>query len=180
MNRSSFRESFMIETRLEAPADHAAIRDVLRTAFPDDCEARLVDLLRERQKVLISLVAATDGRVVGNIVFSPIAIEKAPAGFRGVGLAPVAVLPEHQNRGIGSQLIREGLTQCKQHGYDAVVVLGHPNYYPRFGFQIASAHGLTNEYGADEAFMVLELRDGVLGKIRGVVRYTPEFREVDC
>jgi len=170
----------MPNIRVEGTADHAAIRHVLRAAFPDETESRLVDLLRERQKLSISLVAVVGRDVAGTIVFSPIMIEKAPQGFRGLGLAPVAVLPEYQNRGIGSQLIREGIAQCRRDGYDAVVVLGHPNFYPRFGFQTASAHGLTNEYGADDAFMVLELREGVLGQIKGVVRYASEFGEVNC
>jgi putative acetyltransferase len=95
-------------------------------------------------------------------------------------LAPVAVHRDFQNRGIGSTLIREGLERCKQSGYDAVVVLGHMHYYPRFGFRTASAYGLGNEYGVDDAFMILGLKDGILDRINGLVRYAPEFREVAC
>jgi putative acetyltransferase len=169
-----------IKIREEKSADQAAVRDVLKSAFPSDAEARLVDLLRQRQKASIALVAAVDRKIVGHLLFSPVRITNAPQGFRGLGLAPVAVHRDFQNRGIGSKLIREGLERCKQGGYDAVVVLGHPNYYPRFGFQVASAYGLGNEYGVDDAFMVLELKDGILDTINGLVCYAPEFREADC
>lgn len=172
--------SSMIEIRSETAADHDAIKRVLRSAFADDTESRLVDLLRERQKCAISLVATADAYVVGHVLFSTITIDQSPEGFRGLGLAPVSVIREYQRRGIGSALILEGLKRAKHDGYDAVVVLGHPHYYRRFGFQIASASGLANEYGADDAFMVLEQRGGVLARLKGVVRYAPEFREVGC
>jgi putative acetyltransferase len=96
-----------------------------------------------------------------------------------VGLAPMAVLPERQRRGIGTRLVEAGLAQCRNIGYDGVVVLGHPTYYPRFGFVPASRFGLSGEYEApDEAFMVLALRPGVIGKSQGIVRYQPEFHGV--
>jgi putative acetyltransferase len=91
------------------------------------------------------------------------------------GLAPVAVLPEHQGRGIGSRLVRDGLEACRGAGYGAAVVLGEPGYYSRFGFERASAKGLGNEYGADEHFMAVELADGALGGAGGTVRYRKEF-----
>jgi putative acetyltransferase len=169
-----------IEIREENSTDQDAIRDVLRSAFPRDAEARLVDLLRQRQLASIALVAAADNRIVGHILFSPVTVANTPPRFRGLGLAPVAVHRDFQNRGIGSTLIREGLDRCKQGSYAAVVVLGHPGYYPRFGFRTASAYGLVNEYGVDDAFMVVGLEDGILNKISGLVRYAPEFREVDC
>ena len=92
-------------------------------------------------------------------------------------LAPVAVLPDYQNRGIGSRLIREGLAACERGGCGFVVLLGEPAFYRRFGFDRADRCGLGNEYGADEAFMVLELKGGALSGRNGVVRYGPEFRE---
>lgn len=95
-------------------------------------------------------------------------------------MAPVAVHQEFQNTGIGSKLICEGLQRCREGGYDAVVVLGHPNYYPRFGFRMASDFGLENEYGAGEAFMVVGLKEGILEKVNGLVQYASEFREVGC
>jgi putative acetyltransferase len=170
-----------IEIREEEAADHDAVRDVLKSAFsPRDSEARLVDLLRQRQKAPIALVAVADKRVVGQIVFSPVTVADGPRQFRALGLASVAVHRDWQNRGIGSTVIREGLNRCKLGGYDAVVVLGHPNYYTRFGFRVASAFGLENEYGARDAFMILGLKAGILDKINGLVRYAPEFREADC
>jgi len=170
----------MIETRSERPEDVAAIRHVHEQAFGGPGEARLVELLREADKAAVSLVAVSDGQVVGHILFSPVTIDPEQAGFNGVGLAPVGVLPEFQNRGIGSNLIRAGLEACKRAGHDVVVVLGHTHYYPRFGFSQASAYGLGNEYNADEHFMALELREGALAQARGVVKYQPEFNETGC
>ncbi len=95
-----------------------------------------------------------------------------------MALAPVGVLPEYQNRGIGSRLIRAGLETCGEAGYDAVVLLGEPGYYSRFGFERASDYGLGNEYGVDEPFMVAPLKSGALDGASGTVRYQPEFREV--
>jgi putative acetyltransferase len=147
------------------------------SAFPTDAEARLVDLLRGSGQARVSLVAEVDGTVVGHVVFSPVSVGGAQSG--GLGLAPVAVVPAHQRRGVGSALIGEGLAVCRREGYPFVVLLGHPGYYPRFGFRRASELGLTNEYKADEAFMVLELRPGSLPREGGLVRYGPEFREFD-
>jgi putative acetyltransferase len=169
-----------IDIRSECDADHAAIRAVVTKAFSSGVEARLVDLLRQRKKAPISLVANLGDRIVGHALFSPITIESAPEAFRGLGLAPVAVLPDFQRRGIGSRLIREGLERCREGGYDAVVVLGHPAYYPRFGFRTAGHFGLGNEYNAADAFMVLGLKAGITDQIRGLVRYAPEFQELGC
>jgi putative acetyltransferase len=170
----------MVEIRKEEPDDQAAIREVHLQAFGNDEAANLVDLLRNRKKAPISLVAISDQRVVGHVMFSPISISEAPEGFRGIGLAPLAVLPEFQNRGVGSQLTQAGLEWCRQGSYDAVVVLGHTNYYPRFGFSRGKDYGLDNEYGAGDAFMAMELKPGALHGIRGLVQYAPEFRETGC
>ena len=97
-----------------------------------------------------------------------------------MGLGPVGVLPAFQGMGIGSRLIRQGLEDCQSVGYDAVVVLGHPNYYPRFGFRPASSFHLDNEYNADEAFMVMELKPGALTGVSGLVKYALEFRAAGC
>jgi putative acetyltransferase len=170
----------MVEIRKEEPDDRVAIREVNVQAFGNDEAANLVDLLRNRKKALISLVAISDQRVVGHIMFSPISISEAPEDFRGIGLAPLAVLPEFQNRGVGSQLTQAGLKWCRQGSYDAVVVLGHTSYYPRFGFARAKDYGLDNEYGAGDAFMVMELKPGALHGVHGLVQYAPEFREAGC
>jgi putative acetyltransferase len=170
----------MTEIRKERKEDLNAIRYVNKQAFETSSEANLVDLLRAANKATISLVAIVEGRIVGHILFSPVNIASAPEGVRGLGLGPMAVLPEFQEQGIGSSLIREGLKECQQAGYDIVVVLGHLDYYPRFGFSRASAYGLENEYDADEHFMALELRNGALAEVGGLVTYQPEFKEMGC
>jgi putative acetyltransferase len=166
-----------VSIRPEALTDAAAIRRVLEAAFPTAAEARLVDLLRASGRLRISLVAERNGELVGHIGFSPVQVDGEAAGETGIGLAPLAVLPYDQRQGIGSRLIREGLEACARAGYGFVVVLGSPEYYPRFGFTRADRRGLGNEYGADEEFMVLELRGGRLPANGGLVRYGPEFAE---
>ena len=170
----------LIEIRPETPDDIPAIREVNKRAFGAPAEAHLVDRLRAADKAVVSLVAERDGRVVGHILFSPVSVTNAPPALRAVGLAPMSVLPEFQQMGIGSGLVRDGLSACQQAGYDIVVVLGHINYYPRFGFSRARDHGLENEYQAEDGFMVLELKEGVLQTIGGLVRFAPEFRESGC
>jgi putative acetyltransferase len=124
----------------------------------------------------VALVAEVEGRVVGQILFSPVTVEPPPEGLRVMGLAPLAVLPEFQRRGIGSQLVRAGLEACRSLAFDFVVVLGHPAYYPRFGFVPACSRGLGCEYPVpEEVFQVLELRPSSLAGVKGVVRYRPEF-----
>jgi putative acetyltransferase len=164
--------------RPETAADRADIRALNERAFEGPVEAKLVDLLRAAGKARVSLVAILDDRVVGHILFSSVTIDEAPAGLRAAGLAPMSVLPEFQNRGIGSQLVREGLVACRELGFDLIVVLGHIHYYPRFGFQKASDHGLTSEYDAGDAFMVLPLKDGALEGVRGLAQYAKEFGDV--
>ena len=171
----------MVEIRPEIREDIPFIRYVHEQAFhPSLNEARLVDLLREGNKTSISLVALADNQIVGHILFSPITFVPDQPTIHGLGLAPIGVLPAFQKKGIGGQLIREGLHACKQSGYDLVVVLGSPKYYPRFGFLRAKDYQLDNEYGASEAFMVMELQSGILGTIHGLVKYEPEFKEADC
>lgn len=163
--------------RDEIPADAGAIRQIHLEAFGGDIEAGIVDLLRERGKSIISLVTCLNGEVVGHVAFSPVIVAEAPSGFRAVGLGPVGVRPKSQARGLGSALIRVGLRRCQDDGYDAVVVLGGPSYYGRFGFLPAHTFGLENEWGVRDEFMVLKFRDGALNQVRGLVRYAPEFRQ---
>ena len=130
--------------------DEEAIYAIHLAAFPTDAEARLVDRLRANGHSSISLVAELDRKVVGHVLFSPVT-----AGLsQGLGLAPLAVLPSYRRQGIGSALVREGLTLCKNQACEFVVVLGDPSYYLRFGFQPSSQFGMQNEFGKGDSFMV--------------------------
>jgi putative acetyltransferase len=173
-----------INIRNEEAKDIAQVREVLCAAFPTDVESRLVDALRANGKAIISLVAAQNEQVLGHIMFSPVAITPSnavtppggatpPSEAKGIGLAPVVVHPDVQSQGVGSGLIREGLRLCKELGYDYCVVLGDPNYYQRFGFEKASQFGMQNEYGADDAFMLIRFSKGDM--VQGLVKYVPEF-----
>lgn len=163
--------------RHETPADILAIRAVNQAAFETGAEAALVDALRENAKFTLSLVAAIEGEVVGHILFTDIEMEPGGVEPRILGLAPMAVLPAWQGQGIGSALVRRGLEDCLELGYRGIVVLGHPAFYPRFGFTPASQHGITCIYDApDEAFMALALGDGNLPM--GLALYQPEFAKV--
>ncbi|MCI0691175.1 N-acetyltransferase [candidate division KSB1 bacterium] len=168
----------MVTIRPEQPKDLAGVRHVNERAFGRPNEADLVDALRAHSKAMLSLVAVQDNKIVGHILFSPMTIESEGKSFSAIGLGPMAVLPEYQRTGIGSALIDQGLEQCREAGHACVVVLGHPEYYPRFGFVPASKYGIKCEYNApDEAFMVIELRKGALRGRSGTVKYQHEFNE---
>jgi len=168
----------MIEIRKETEADHADVFRVNELAFGSDGEPRLVEKLRARPH--ISLVAVDNGKTIGHIFFSGIFIEDPDGNMSDTtGLAPMAVLPKYQNQGIGSRLVREGLKACEDEGHAAVFVLGHKDYYPRFGFEIARNKGFTCQFEApDEYFMVLELTPGALAGKSGKIVYPPEFSEL--
>ena len=157
--------------REEQAKDVEQVRLLLQAAFSTDSESRLVDALRTNGKAVISLVAVCADEILGYILFSPVTTSP-PGQANGIGLAPVAVLPGVQSKGIGSQLILTGLKLCQNLEYDYCVVLGSPEYYHRFGFETASEYGLDNEYGAGEEFMVLYFTDR---DVAGLVRYAPEF-----
>jgi len=166
----------MIEVaiRPEHTGDIIAVRQVNERAFGGPAERDLVDALRGSAGSL-SLVATTGGRVIGQIMFTPVTLDEA-ADVRVAGLAPMAVLPEHQRAGVGAHLIRAGLAACREQGYAAVVVVGHPTYYPRFGFVPAHAYGLQCEFPVPpEAFMVAVLDAEVVPHLTGIARYRPEF-----
>jgi putative acetyltransferase len=168
-----------LRIRVETAQDTAAVWAVERAAFDRPDEADLVGRLRASARPHVSLVAAMDQRIVGHIFFSPVTIAGAPPDLLSMGLAPLAVEPERQRTGIGSALVRAGLDACRALGARAVVVLGHAQYYPRFGFAPAVRFGLRSEYEVpDEAFMALELVPGALSGVRGLVRYAPAFAEL--
>jgi len=168
----------MMTIREEQSDDVAAIRRVILEAFDGPAEADLVDKLRANGKFALSLVAELDGQVVGHILFTEVAIEDAELCPRALGLAPLAVLSQFQRRGVGSALMRRSLERCREMGHDAIVVVGHAEYYPKFGFLPASRYGLRCEYDVPEdVFMALELRAGALQGIEGLVRYQREFGE---
>jgi len=166
-----------VSIRPEEPADVDAIQSVNEAAFGRPDEARLVALLRARGGILLSLVAVVDGRVVGHLLFTPVSIGPGPDGPRGAGLGPMAVRPECQRRGVGSKLIVDGTRRLRERGCPFVVVLGHPEYYPRLGFEVASRHGLRCQWEVpDTAFMVLPLQPSP--PMPGVVMYRDEFSTV--
>ena len=163
-----------VSIRRETARDYAGVREANEEAFGTPLEAGLVDALRASAGA-ISLVAAIEDRVIGHILFTQVTIE-SPVHVSVAGLAPMSVRPGYQHQGVGGQLVRAGLMECRQQGYVAVVVVGHPGYYPRFGFVSAQAKGLTCEFPVPpEVFMVAELRAGSLDGLSGVVRYRPEF-----
>lgn len=166
----------MIGIRSETSSDVAAIRRVHAEAFGQPDEADLVDALRAAGALRISLVAAEEGVVVGHVAFSPVVMRAGVSTINALGLAPMAVLPGWQRRGIGSRLVRAGLTACGATPYGLVFVLGAPWFYGRFGFKPAEFLGITWEHGGPPgAFMIQALRRGALRGLRGVVAYRPEF-----
>jgi putative acetyltransferase len=201
--RSTHSLSLII--RAELPEDLAAIREVNRRAFNQDQEANLVDALRSNGAALLSLVAILDGQVVGHIMYSPATIgtdsRSEPTRVRvsnaagtgegvtgegvtgaevtGAALAPMAVLPEHQRHGIGSKLIEAGTQKLRDSGHPFIIVLGHPDYYPRFGFIPANTLGITCEWDVpSEAFMILILDQSKTQTLSGLAKYRPEFATV--
>jgi putative acetyltransferase len=168
----------MIAIRRERAEDAAEVRHVNERAFAQPAEADLVEKLRQACTDALSLVAV-DGGVVGHILFTPVVVESAGRQVLGMGLAPLAVLPDRQRQGIGSQLVRRGLDILRERGCPFVVVVGHPEYYPRFGFERASTRGLASQWEGmrDAAFMALALDVPAMAGVSGVARYREEFNE---
>jgi putative acetyltransferase len=164
-----------INIRKETASDTVAIYSINATAFETDVEARLVDLLREQAQPHLSLVAEIDNEVVGHIKFSPAAIDDYP-DLKLMGMGPMAVQPKNQNKGVGSALVQAGLDACRKMGMDGVVVLGHPEYYPRFGFLPAHSVGITcSYYVPPDVFMAVEIRVGAFAGKSGTVKYHTAF-----
>ena len=170
-------EPMGVTIRSERVEDLPGIREVNVAAFDTALEADLVDALRERARPLVSLVALAGTEIVGHILFSPVTLLSHP-DMSVMGLAPMAVSPALQRQGIGSALVRAGLEECRLQGAVAVVLIGHADYYPRFGCVPASTFGLTSEYEVpDEAFMALELVPGALQQRAGTIRYHQAFSD---
>ncbi len=169
----------MLNIRPETPDDITGIRRVNEAAFGRPNEAQLVEALRDAAATILSLVAEEEGHILGHILFSPVVVGEGEDGVTAAALGPMAVLPEYQNQGIGGLLVRHGLDTLHQLGHDVVIVLGHPNFYPRFGFRPAPPLGIHYSQPLPEGvFMVAELRPDALRSIRGVVHFHPAFEGV--
>ena len=165
--------------RPEQEADRQQIRIINTSAFETDAEANLVDALRQCDIPLISLVAEEGNQLIGHILFSPVSLAESAHTPAITGLAPMAVLPAWQGKGVGSRLVKEGLKYCVEAGYVAVVVLGYPDYYPRFGFVPASRFNIKSEYEVpEEVFMLKDLKQSALTGVKGVIRYHEAFNQV--
>lgn len=160
----------MIQIRKEQREDIDAIRFVNEKAFDRPQEANIIDRLRQSCSSLLSLVAVLEGRVIGHILFSPAAIESNGHVTQGMGLAPLAVLPEHQRQGVSSQLVQEGLNVIGKSSNPFVIVVGYPGYYCRFGFEPASKYGIRSQWEniPDEAFMILILDKSIAHGLSGL------------
>jgi putative acetyltransferase len=168
----------MVKMRKEQPQDIPLIHQVNKRAFGQVLEADLVDRLRRNCNDLLSLVAVVGNEIVGHILFSPVTVEGEETTAEGMALAPMAVLPEYQRQGIGSKLVRTGILRLTSSGCGFVIVLGHADYYPLFGFEPASRYGVRSEWEVpDDSFMILVLNESVMQGISGVARYRPEFAE---
>lgn len=164
-----------MEIRKERPEDIPAIRDVNDRAFGQQQEGNIIDALRSNGAALLSLVATVNGRVVGHVLYSPASIGEVV----GTALGPMAVLPEHQRQGIGSKLVETGNQKLKDADCPFVIVLGHANFYPRFGFRPASTNGVKCEWDVpDEVFMLLALDEQKMQGVSGLAKYRDEFSTI--
>jgi putative acetyltransferase len=158
----------------ETPADREGIFETVRLAFGRDDEAKLVDRLRAAGLCVVAMVAREEGQAVGYALFSRLPLFSAQGRMDALALAPVAVRPEAQKRGLGGALIRDGIALCRRTGETAVLVLGHEEYYPRFGFSPELAKNLRAPFSGP-AWMALELRPGALAGLEAEVRYPVEW-----
>jgi putative acetyltransferase len=164
--------------RAENQADYPAVYSVNSSAFETQAEANLVETLRKEAFPYISLVAEEQGEVVGHILFTPVSLS-AHEDLKIMGLAPLAVKPAWQGKGIGAALVKAGLSSCKKLGYGACVVLGHPTYYPRFGFVPSVNFGIDSDYDVPpEVFMAVELEPGYLQGAAGTIHFNPAFNGI--
>ncbi len=170
-----------ITIRTEQKKDYQAIKEVNDLAFEREVEGNLIEKLRKSQDYIdeLSMVAEVDKSVVGHILFYPIQIVAKEATFPALALAPLAVMPAYQHNGVGKKLVKSGLKKAGQLGYPTVIVLGHQDYYPQFGFTPARQWNIKNPFEVpDDSFFAIELKEGALAKVHGTVAYPQEFYEV--
>jgi putative acetyltransferase len=162
----------------EQPENIKKIRKLNVIAFGHEAEAVLVDKLRASRALTLSLVAMEEGSIVGNIAFSPVTINTIDRTISAIGLGPLAVSPERQGSGIGSQLVEAGLNEIRRLGHVIIFVLGNPEFYSRFGFLSAKKFDIRWEFDVpDDVFMVKELNEHALQDVKGIVRYRPKLNE---
>lgn len=179
-----------LRIRQEQPQDEVVVFEINASAFSSESEANLVSTLRKQEPRCISIVAESDGVILGHLMLSPVTLHDTTkvttnnttnntTKLELYGLAPMAVHPNHQNQGIGSALVKEGLRLCKAAEIDAVVVLGHPEFYPRFGFTPSSGFNIVSEFDVpEEVFMILEIKKGVLDEYSGTIKYHSAFSQI--
>jgi putative acetyltransferase len=168
-----------IKIREEIFQDIDAIRAINEKAFGQPQEANIVDKLRANCDGLLSLVALQDEEIIGHILFSSVTIDGSFGMLKGMGLAPMAVLPEFQRQGVGSELVKAGIEILRKSKCSFIIVLGHPEYYPKFGFEPASRYGIKSQWEGvpDNAFMILWLDKTMVNLVSGVVTYRDEFND---
>ncbi|MDP3431397.1 MAG: N-acetyltransferase [Bacteroidota bacterium] len=173
-----------ITIRQETPGDYARVVELTEKAFEtmpfsDGNEDKLVENLHKANTFIpeLSLVAEMDGQIAGHILFTPMRIKSDQETFESLVLGPVSVLPEFQKQGIGSQLILAGHQKAKELGFQSVILIGHQEYYPRFGYKPASTWGIKTQIPlpSDDVFMAVELIEGSLSGVSGMVVFPPEF-----
>lgn len=170
-----------VAIRSESPEDYDAVRNVNLTAFDTPTEADLFDAMRDTPEYVpeLSLVAELDEQIVGHALFSEVTVEQETGELRALSLGPIAVLPDHQRQGIGSQLMEAGHQRGREMRYPFIVLIGHPWYYPRFGYVPARQYGLVTIWEvSDPVFMVCELEEGALEHAAGTIRYPEPFRNL--
>ncbi len=167
--------------RPETEKDFTSITKVNDLAFGQSNEGRLIEKLRKTPEFVsdLSLVAVYNQQIVGHILFYPITINDGNTKYTSLALAPMSVLPEYQKKGIGSELVKQGSNKARDLGYGSVIVLGHAEYYPRFGFKLAGLYGIKPPFDVpDNVFMAIELTEGALKNVKGTVEYPQAFNEV--
>ena len=167
-----------MKIRPALPDDAQQIRAINQQAFAGETEAELIETLAHSGLALISLVVEEQHQLIGHALFSPVRLLGSVSAPAIAALGPMAVLPQWQGRGVGSALVTTGLSYCRRAGYAAVVVLGHPDYYPRFGFVPASRFNINSEFKVpDEVFMLKELQAAALDGVSGTIQYHPAFNQ---